>query len=141
VTGTGKFKNGSSPTSTNFGSVFRLSKNFTNKAAAYPYVHFTAKVSLSACVSRVMRFVPQVNGEVPDMESSTKYYNEIKRVYASKAANDRKLFSDILHSLNVKVSLNTGCCDMRYYVKAGRLSTFWRLRSGFATGWHRNGGR
>ena len=41
----------------------------------------------------------QVNGEIPDMESSTKLFNEVKGIYAAKAAADRAALGAILHQL------------------------------------------
>lgn len=48
-----------------------------------------------------------LHGSIPDMESSTKNYNELKKIYLEKAEMDQKVFSELMRGLDPQISEKT----------------------------------
>ncbi len=49
-----------------------------------------------------------MNGEIPDMESTTSLFNAVKQLYADKAAEDRAMLTTLLEQLHAKVGRSVG---------------------------------
>lgn len=58
-----------------------------------------------------------LHGSIPDMESSTKNYNELKKIYLEKAEMDQKVFSELMRGLDPQISektIKSFCKNCRY---------------------------